>query len=233
MGMLDQVARWTEIAGTVADVLLLLRIVTLRLYRTYQFVTLYCVVVVGLDAAGWMLGLASKESERVFVYSRFLMIVIFPLAAWDCFEVLPESLRVFRRPQLIRLIAGMLLTTMLAMLVGATADSGNPYDVTVEVAIIVWLSAAAASLGFIWIMRRLARVQKLALTANTETLSLFFLLALVLEVLAAASVVMPMRSAAPTIEIGLSLAGAAVSAWCILRLRPESQLTEPSEALKP
>jgi len=230
--MLDQLVRWTEIAGTVIDVALLARILSLRLHRTFQFVTLYCTVVVLLDAVGWLLGIGSDDTQRVFVYSRFLMIVIFPLAAWDAFEGVPAPLQVFRRPQLVRLITGMVLTTVVALLVGGTmGENATSYDVTIQVAIIVWLSSSASSLGFVWIMRRLARAQKVALSGNIETFSTYFLLVFTLEVLAAISVVIPMKGAAQLIEIALTLAGAAISAWCIARLRPEGHLAEQSRAL--
>ena len=160
------------------------------------------------------------------------MIVIFPLAAWDAFEGVPAPLQVFRRPQLVRLITGMVLTTVVALLVGGTmGENASSYDVTIQVAIIVWLSSSASSLGFVWIMRRLARAQKVALSGNIETFSTYFLLVFTLEVLAAISVVIPMKGAAQLIEIALTLAGAAISAWCIARLRPEGHLAEQSRAL--
>ena len=80
-------------------------------------------------------------------------------------------------------------------------------------------------------MRRLARAQKVALSGNIETFSTYFLLVFTLEVLAAISVVIPMKGAAQLIEIALTLAGAAISAWCIARLRPEGHLAEQSRAL--
>jgi hypothetical protein len=184
-----------------------------------------------MDAADWALGLGSDESGRVFVYSRFLMVVVFPLAAWDCFEGIPAPLQALRRPQLIRLISGMLLTTILALLIGSVGQE----DATAAIAFIVWLSAAAASLGFVWIMRRLARLQKIQLTGNIATLSVFFMLAFALELLDGIGVVLAqgIKAAGPITEIVLTLAGMAITIWCIVRLRSETAIVEASGALKP
>jgi hypothetical protein len=227
--MLDQLVRWTAIAGTAVDVLLLVRILWLRLHRTYQFVTLYSAVEVLLDVAEWTLGLDSPETQHLFWYSRFLMLIIFPLAAWDCFEGVPGPLQALRRPQLVRLISGMLLTGILAMLLYSTTDDKvNPFAATVSVAFLVWISAAAASLGFIWIMRRMARVQKFSLTGNPATLSIFFMLTFGLELIEGILEALP-QSAKPVgqiSEIALTLAGMAITIWCVVRLRPDVTLAE-------
>jgi hypothetical protein len=220
--MLDQLVHWADIASSVLDLLLLLRILGLRLHRIYSFVTLYCVVNVMMDVADLAVGSGSHQAESLFVYSRFLTVLVFPLAAWDCFEGLPPSLLALRRPQLIRLISGMLLTSVFALLIGSTADDNlSSFDVTAEVGLIMWLSAAAASLGFVWIMRRLARVQKVPLSPNTATLSLYFVSIFALELLSGVLVVLAqtVKNLAQILEVVLAVAGIAITAWCILRLQ--------------
>jgi hypothetical protein len=66
--MLDQLVHWADIASSVLDVLLLLRILGLRLHRIYSFVTLYCVVNVMMDVADLAVGSGSHQAESLFVY---------------------------------------------------------------------------------------------------------------------------------------------------------------------
>src|ERR1700712_5621930 len=106
--MLSQVNHWMEYVVTCADVLLLLRVLTLRLHKTYLFLTLLCVLAVFFDGVDLWLG-DSPEGGRVFVYSRLLFAFVFPIAAWDVFEELSTQLATARRAAISRIVTRLLL----------------------------------------------------------------------------------------------------------------------------
>lgn len=117
--MADQIIYWVNVVSTVADSLLLLRFLQLRLTGTYTFIGLYLVVTVLLDGGFWLAGVHTPASDRVFVYSRFVMAVVFPLAAWDVFEEVQEQTAKFRRLHTLRLLSGFLMAALFALLLSA------------------------------------------------------------------------------------------------------------------
>src|SRR5579875_1216112 len=103
--MLNQVNHWMDFVGTAVDCALLLRILLLRLHRTYLFITLAAVLAVFFDGILLWLGPDSREFSRVFIYSRFLYIVVFPAAAWDVFEEAKGPVASLRRLGMRRLVS--------------------------------------------------------------------------------------------------------------------------------
>src|SRR4051812_49235861 len=105
--MLDETIRWMEIVGTVAEGLLLCRVLALKLHRVYAFLALYCVLELLFDVAAWWLGWQSDGSTKLFFYSRFLYAALFPAMAWDVFEEIKSQAAKFRRLPAARLISGL------------------------------------------------------------------------------------------------------------------------------
>ena len=64
--MLNQILYWMLIAGTAADVILLLRLVTLKLHRVYVFIALDCSLGVLFDAVSLWYGWDSPAAVAVF-----------------------------------------------------------------------------------------------------------------------------------------------------------------------
>jgi hypothetical protein len=81
--MLSEINHWTEYAAAAFDLGLLVRILALRLQRTYVFLTLACTLAVLFDGAVLFY---APGSERVQIYGNLFLAFIFPLAAWDIFE---------------------------------------------------------------------------------------------------------------------------------------------------
>jgi hypothetical protein len=119
----------------------------------------------------------------------------------------------------------MLLTTVLALLIGGTSgENTSTLDITTEIGFVLWLSASAASLGFVWMMRRLARVQGVTFGGNSATLSTFFLVTFSLELVSGMTILLPTNAkiAGAVSEIALTAVGVAVTIWCVARLRRDS-----------
>ena len=64
--MLKIAVHWMLIVGAIADLILLLRILGLKLHRMYAFITLDAALGLLFDAAGWWLGWDSREYARVY-----------------------------------------------------------------------------------------------------------------------------------------------------------------------
>src|ERR1700761_5042874 len=106
--MLDQAVHWMEIVGTGVEALLLARILFLRLHRLYAFITLYAIVNLFVDSCSIALGLESDPSARIFLYSRFLFAILYPLAAWDAFEEIRTQAIGLQKLHLPRFIFGLM-----------------------------------------------------------------------------------------------------------------------------
>ncbi len=232
--MLDQVIRWVDIVGTIADVLLLIRLLTLRLHKVYVFITLYAAVTTVLDAGAWMTGLTSPASLRLFVYSRFLMAAVFPLTAWDVFEEVQQHIGKLRRLHTMRLVSGLLLTSVFALVLSASLDDPDVEGMgaaTIQVALLLWAATVSASGLFLWNMRRTLRqvIGALpngslpsALPNNTSVLWVFVLLTLIGEILECLlHIFAPMFPANVTgaIDVVVSSFDTVLVMWCIVRLR--------------
>ncbi len=151
--MLEQTTHWLEITGTALDGLLLLRVLQLRLHKIYFFVTLACGLALFYDVVGLWLGTNSEENMRVFIYSRFLYIFIYPLIAWNVFEQMADQIGKLRKMAMGRLISGLVLTSILGLLIVGSEDSGDSSTNATAVgtvAVILWAGASTASLAFLF-----------------------------------------------------------------------------------
>jgi uncharacterized membrane protein len=236
--MLDQVNHWMQVAATVVDCLLLLRVLTLKLYKTYAFVTLAALLTVFFDAVLLWLGPDSREFTRVFLYSRFLYAFVFPAVAYDVFEEAKGQVAKFRRLGMQRLISSIILAAIFGFIVAgfAGAEQENQGDATLAtLALVVWAASSTASVAFLWSMRRVIRIQKIEIPRNTSVLVIFYGLTFGIEVVSCLyAIAGPLLNTAVSgsIELSVNIFEIAITAWCILKLRamPSDMQPEPQNA---
>jgi hypothetical protein len=227
-----------DFAATAIDVLLLLRVLTLKLHRTYFFITLACVLSVFFDGVALWLGPDSQENFRAFLYSRFLYAFVYPVAAWDVFEEFTLHLAKLRRIAISRTITSLVLITLFGLALSAFLASGSDADDSTFIktlAIFVWTGSAAASLSFLWVMHKEMRAQKLSPPRNTFVWLIFYELILLAEIancfLLQISGIFS-HAVAEILMLTLLAYGMSVTVWCAIKLRalhPEVP-SEPAEA---
>lgn len=223
--MLDQVIHWMEMIGTVVDGLLLVRVLLLKLHRTYLFLTLFCGIEFFFDIVVWMLGWDSRPAAQIFFYSRFLYALLFPLMAWDVFEELPQQILRLRRALGVRLVTGIFISAIFALLVYATvgdAYADGTSAVTEMTGMVLWTGSTSACLAFVWSLYRLLRRQGIFTPHNTSVWTKFYLLSLLSSVLyfiflfLAASLSETQRD---SVSIAFLCFDLGLTCWCIARLR--------------
>ncbi len=223
--MLSQFNHWMDFASAGVDLILLLRVLTLKLHKTYLFITLACVLGVFFDGVTLWLPSESQESLRVFVYSRFLFAFVYPVAAWDVFEELKTALAALRRVAISRTVTSLLMMTVFGLILAGFADSGsdpNGLRFLFSLAVIVWTGSVTGSLGFLWVMHRAVRAEKLEAPRNTQVWMVYFGLFLAGEIVECFYFLMPPFLSKPAIEIFsliIGLYSIAITAWCIVKLR--------------
>ena len=223
--MLSQVNHWLYFVSSAVDLFLLLRVLGLKLQKTYFFITLACVLAVFFDAVGIWLGFESDENTRVFLYARFLYAFIYPVAAWDVFEELTPHLTKLRRLAISRTITSLVLITLFGLALSAFLSNGNDEDSLAFLkilAIFVWTGSSAASLSFLWVMHRGLRAQKITPPRNTFVWMIFFELILLAEITNCFLVQVSRDFNQTAREIAyliLGLYGVTVTAWCFFKLR--------------
>jgi hypothetical protein len=242
--MLNQLNHWMEYATAVIDVLLLVRVLTLRLQRTYVFLTLACFLAVFFDVAILSLARESPERLRVEVYSNLLVAFVFPLAAWDVFEEIASSMAVVRRNAILRTLTTLLIVIFLGLVLASPAfraDDPTGMAFVLTLTIIVSTGSATGCLAFFWTMRRALRLQKVALPHNTFVWMIFYALSLGGQVvswlllLSEETLNQRADAFAPQLtSFGEGVFGIAITVWCAVKLRalpkdvPSASLNEPS-----
>ncbi len=236
--MLTQTNHWLEFVATAIDAALLLRILTLKLHRTYTFITLAATLAVFLDGVMLWLGSDSKEFTRVFVYSRFLYAFVFPAAAWDVFEEIKAQVAKLRRLAIFRLISSLILAAIFGFMITGFASiedqNGGP-ALGPTLALVIWAASSTASLALLWSMHRAIRAQHIELPRNTLVWLIFFQLSLIAEVLACLFTIAGPLLSAPVpdvLALLLSLYGIGITVWCIWKLRalPSDVPSAPEQA---
>ena len=236
--MLLQIIHWTNMAGTVLEGLLLLRVLTLRLQRMYAFVTLYWASSLIFDGAAWAFGWESAATSRLTAYTLFVSALIFPLVAWDVFEEMKPAITQLRLQQASRLVSGMFLTLLLTAiwfaLSGDEAEK-DPDGLLTSCGVLLWFGAACVSSMFVWSLRHLARKQQLVVPRNTSVWTTVFLLlmwAVIADALAAMTAVYAGQNAVQVITLAIDIVQSAAMAWALLRVRaiPSQTSPEPQEA---
>ncbi len=225
--MLNQATHWIEYIGTAVDALLLCRVLFLRLNRVYLFITLGCVLTLFFDATTLLLRGDAQGDFRVFLYSRFLYAVVYPLVAWDVFEEVKSQIGKLRRFAATRLVSGLFFAIIFGLVMGALFegnDAETESSMVVTLALVLWAGATTACLAFLFTIHRVVRSQPLQLPNNTQVWVYFYELSFAAEALYCFFTVL-----LPTIHIGwvsdtVSLAfmmfGIVITGWCILKLRP-------------
>ncbi|MBV8552389.1 MAG: hypothetical protein JOY54_13885 [Acidobacteriaceae bacterium] len=223
--MLNQATYWVEIAAAVADVMLLLRVVLLKLQRTYLFITLVAVLAVFFDGVTLWLGTQSQESQRVFVYSRFLYAFLYPAAVWDVFEEVHSEVGKLRKTAISRLLSSLLMALLFGLLFTAFADTneaGGGEALTAMLGIVLWAASSVACVAFLWTLHRAIRAQKIPLPNNTFVWLVFFELLLLAEIAGCIfAIVAPLINAniANGVDVVVNVYGIAITLWCVWRLR--------------
>jgi uncharacterized membrane protein len=159
---------------------LLLRVLGLRLQRTYLFLTLACVLAFLFDVANLLY--PPEAYPRVQIYSELFISFIFPLAVWDIFEEIANSVAALRRLAILRTIAGLVIVSLFGLLwASSLSSSDDPNDILFLLVLTLTVSTASATgcLGFLWIMRRGLTVQKIITPRNTSTWMIFYALLMV------------------------------------------------------
>jgi hypothetical protein len=242
--MLTQLNHWMEYAAAAIDALLLLRVLALRLQRTYVFLTLACVLTVLFDVAILSLTRDSPERVRVEVYSSLLIAFVFPLAAWDVFEEIANALAAIRRLAILRTLTSLLMVTFFGLILASPAfhaDDPTGLAFVLSLTIIVSTGSATGCLTFFWAMRRAMRLQKITLPHNTFVWMVFYALLLVgqiviwmLSLLEDALNLPSSGFATQFINLSLNTFEIVITAWCAIRLRalpkdvPSASLNEQS-----
>lgn len=237
-GMLSLADHWMEIAATAVDALLLGRVLLLRLNRLYVYITLACLLGVFFDVVGLWPGMATEVSRRIFLYSRYIYALVFPLAAWDVFEEMKPQISKLRRLAATRLIMGLFFATMFGFLISLfaqNADASGEPSLALTLSLVLWAGSSTATLGFLWSVHRGIRAQNLERPNNTSVWMVYFELAMIGEVLSCFySLVIPFMKPQLTgiFDIVFNTYGMAITAWCILKLRrlPSGVPSTPANA---
>lgn len=237
--MLNQVTHWIEILGTAADVLLLCRVLSLRLHRLYLFITLACVLAVLFDGVTLALRNDSRANFQVFLYSRFLYAVVFPLVAWDVFEEIGPQIARLRRFALTRLVSGLIFAIMFGFIMGAfiqtSDDSASPLLVTM--ALVLWAGASTAALAFLLTIHRVLKAQLQGLPNNTNVWLRYYELSFATEALYCfvSVLIQGVRIDwfGDAVAIAFMTFGISITSWCIWKLRalPSSMAPAQERAL--
>ncbi len=231
--MLSQVNHWIEIIGTAIDALLLLRILQLKLHRTYVFITLACVLSLFFDGVMLWFHSDSPEFGRIFIYSRFLYAFVFPAAAYDVWEEAKAHVARIRRLAIFRLVSSLIIAAILGLIITGFASGQDSSDEALYATfgVILWAASTTASLAFLWSMHRLTRAQKIELPSNTAVWLLFYQLTLAGEVVACFLIIINQQFSpfvSTALDVSLGLYEILVTLWCIWKLRALPSGTSPT-----
>ena len=239
--MLNQVNHWMEYAAAAVDLVLLLRVLGLRLNRTYMFLTLACALAVIFDVADLVYG---DQAPRVPIYAQLFSACLFPLAAWDIFEEMTTAVATLRRLAMLRTMASFIIISFFGLAwLSSYSESDDPTGLAFPLAItlIVSTASSAGCLGFLWIMRRGMQLQRIGVRRNTQVWMLFFALLMAGQLLSwfaqmGGELLKPgaRESFLPLVDIVLNTYGMLITLWCAAKLRSlEKDLPSPISETEP
>jgi hypothetical protein len=220
-----------ERAGMVLDAVLMVRILTLKLQRTYLFITLFALLGIFYDGVELWLGPQSEAFIRVDFLSKFIYSIVFPLAIWDLFEEAKAIVEKLRKLAMSRMVSSLFFISVWGLLIAAFTggDDADSSSYLVRVAFILWTGAVAASLAFLWVMRRGIKANQWTLPRNTGIWFRYFQLLLVVEAVWCALELLLMSMKASGSSLVGTIADASspllqfsvlgLTAWCVFRLR--------------
>lgn len=236
--MLLQWIHWVEMAETVVEGLLLLRILSLRLYRLYTFLTLYWAINLIFDSASWALGFESSQTETLQLSSLFLLAVLFPFSAWDSFEEMKPIIGRLRAVQGSRMVSGLFATSLIAAVLFAFTPSpaeGEKNWGVLGLSPIIWVVSACTSVLFLWSLRYFAKRQKLPVPSNTDLWVKVLLVLFGCNIVSAFGLFLaPLVPLAyvQSLLLGLNVIVIGAIAWALVRLRaaPSETSAAPQQA---
>ena len=227
-----------EIAASAFDAILLLRVLALRLHRTYQLITLACFLEVFFDGIGLWLGNDSPEMARLFLYDRFLYAVLFPMVVWDVFEEVKSQIDKIRKLAVARLLSGLILAALFGCvltLVGVTSEENGEQSLIATMGLVLWAGSSTACLSFLWTLHRRIRTDKLEAPRNTFVWMIYYELVLLGELTSCFFlIVAPFlnKNVEEAINLVFLLFGMTITGWCIIKLRalPSDVPSAPEKA---
>jgi hypothetical protein len=175
------------------------------------------------DGVQLWFGIKSEESQRIFIYSRFLYAVLYPLAAWDVFEEMRAQIQQMRRLALARLVTGVVFAGVIAVLISLSlsVDDGQSAPGAIG-AVMVWALSSVATLGFLWSLHRAIQTRQMAIPNNTSVWTAFLQLSLVAELAACFAVLLGQlmgATSASILDVCLMTYGFGITVWCTARLK--------------
>ena len=215
----------------VLDLVLLLRILTLKLRRTYMFITLFALLSLFYDGVELVMGSESPDFRGVSVLSRFVYAIVYPLVSWDLFEEAKQTVDKVRKMAMSRMMTSLLFISLWGLLIAAFTggDDGDQSQYLMRLAVIVWTGSVASALAFLWVMRRGMKANQWELPWNTTIWYRFFALVLAIQ---AISCVLSLglqfvhgespnlaETIAQSGDVVLQVFGIALTAWCVYKLR--------------
>ena len=215
----------------VFDLVLMLRIVSLKLQRTYVFIALFALLSLFYDGIGLVLGTQTDEYSRVVILSKFLYAIVFPLAIWDLYEEAKPAVEKLRRLAMIRMISSLIFISLWGLLIAAFTggEDGDQSHYQYRVAFVIWTGSVAAALAFLWVMRRGVKANQWQLPRNTIIWFWYFQWLLILEAMTCAlELLLPSVKAlgsnmaepiAQASEPVLQVCEMALTVWCVLKIR--------------
>lgn len=235
--MLSHAIDWMQMATTVVEAVLLVRVVALKLYRIYAFITLYCALSVLFDGVSWYEGWQSQPAANVYICSLFFFTLLFPFVAWDAFEESKAQLGKLRRLQTVRMVSGLFLTGIFALLIALAlpSDAQGSSNMAAFMGLFLLTGAASGGAAFLWFLYRFTRAQKIAVAHNTFVWTIFFIAAFCLVILNCLEAMI--RGLIPTLAgdiagIAVLTGNLALLAWCIFSLKsaPKDVAQAPEKA---
>ena len=224
--MLHQASHWTEIAGVAVSAILFYRVLALRLYRVYLFITLACILGLLFDGVLLWLGDQSPASSRVFLYSRFIWAFVYPMAAWDVFEEIKAQIGKLRRLAIGRLISGLFFAVIFGLIMAAfmdTDDTNGEPVVLGSLALVLWAGATTASFAFLYSIYRVLRTQPIVRPNNTNVWMYYYGLSFLAELLFCflwiTAPLTKSEAVGDVIAIVFTIFDIVLTSWCIFKLR--------------
>jgi hypothetical protein len=230
--MLSQINLWAERAGMLLDVVLMVRILTLKLRSTYMFITLFALMSLFYDGLALLMGIDSQQFRSVSILSKFIYAIIFPLACWDLFEEAKHTVDKVRKMAMSRMMTSLLLISLWGLLIAAFTgpDDGAESQYLMRLALIVWTGSIAACIAFLWVMRKGGKVNQWELPSNTLIWNRFFALLLIAEAFSCALGIglQFVHTSSPALadqiaqigDVAIDSFGILLTAWCVWKLRP-------------
>ena len=223
--MLNQILNWMLIAGTAADAVLLIRVLTLKLHRVYIFIALDCSLGVLFDAVSLWYGWDSPGAVAAFQYSRLLYAAVIPMIAWDVFEELvtrqPAARQIAATHLRANLLSGIVFAIFLLLVTAAFGEIDGKGFLTF-IGMALWAFAAVLSLNFIWRTVASLHAKNIELPRNTQVWSVFYKLNFGITSVLVAMIFFGFpstKSQSDVVTIVSVVFDIAITTWCVLRLQ--------------